>query len=275
MDMTTWHASDATLREWVDGTSGPSVSASVEQHIVHCEQCRTTVASLVPADGLAAGWEPILAAVEIPRPSLTARCLDRLGVPSSDAMVISAAPVLRAAWVAGLIAVLGFTVLAAVTGGSDAVSLFLAVAPLIPVIGVAGAYRPSADPSYEIVLAAPYPMIRLVLLRTAAVLTAALPLTVLAGLALPISTGTAVAWLLPAAGFTVGVLTASAWIDPGHAALAIGIGWVASVVWATRVGDPLAVLAPLAMLGYLLLLFAGLALLARRVLASRPSWRLI
>jgi hypothetical protein len=275
MDMTTWHASDTALRDWVNGASGPLVSASVEQHIVHCEQCRTTVASLVPAESLAAGWEPILAAVEIPRPSLAARCLDRLGVPPSNTMVIAAAPVVRAAWVAGLIAVLGFTLLAATAGSDSALSVFLAVAPLIPVVGVAGAYRPSADPSYEIVLAAPYPMIRLVLLRTAAVLVGALPLTVVAGLALPISTGAAVAWLLPAAGFTVGVLAASAWVEPEYAAFAIGIGWVAAVVWATRVGEPLAVLAPLAMLGYLLLLFAGLALLARRVLAARPSWRLL
>jgi hypothetical protein len=190
-------------------------------------------------------------------------------------MVTAAAPVLRAAWLAGLIVVLGFTLLAATAGGDHALSVFLAVAPLIPVAGVAGAYRPSADPSYEIVLAAPYPMIRLILLRTAAVLAAALPVTVLAGLTLPISTGAAVAWLLPAAGFTVGVLTASAWVEPEFAAFAISIGWVAAVAWATRVGDPLAVLDPLAMLGYLLLLAAGLATLARRVLAARPSWRLL
>ena len=53
--MTTWHASDAALRDWVDGASGPLVSASVEQHIVHCEQCRATVAGLVPAESHAAG----------------------------------------------------------------------------------------------------------------------------------------------------------------------------------------------------------------------------
>lgn len=273
--MTTWHASDGALRDWVEGISGPLVSASVEQHVVHCERCRTTVAALVPAESIAAGWEPILAAVEKPRPSLLARFLERLGLSPSDTMVITAAPVLRGAWVAGLIAVLAFTLVAATAGGDGALVVFLAVAPVIPVAGVAGAYGPSADPSYEAVLAAPYPMIRLVLLRTAAVLATALPLTVVAGLILPISTGAAVAWLLPAAGFTVGVLAGSAWVDPEHAGLTIGIGWIAAVMWATRVGDPLAVLAPIAMLGYLLLLFAGLALLVRRVLATAPSWRLV
>lgn len=273
--MTTWHASDATLQDWVTGTCGHAVSASVDQHVVHCERCRMRVAALVPAETLASGWDTVLAAVEMPRPSLVARCLDRLGVSPSDTMVVAAAPVLRVAWVAGLIAVLGFTLFAATAGSDSAVSVFLAVAPLIPVAGVAGAYGPSADPSYETVLAAPYPMIRLVLLRTASVLAAALPLTVVAGLVLPISTAAAVAWLLPAAGFTVGVLAASAWVDPTHAAVAFGVAWVAGVAWATHVGDPLAVLAPLAMVGYLLFLSAGVALLARRTLAAAPSWRLL
>lgn len=274
--MTTWHASDAALRDWVEGTCGPLASASVEQHLVHCDQCRRGVAAIVPAESVAAGWEPILTAVETPPAGLLVGCLERLGAAPSDRLVIATAPVLRLAWVAGLVMVLTFTLFATAAGGDGTVSGFLAIAPLVPVAGVAAAYGPSADPSYETVLAAPYPMIRLVLLRTAAVLTAALPLTLVAGLILPISTWTAVAWLLPGAGFTVGVLVGSAWVDPEYVAFAIGIAWVSAVAWATtRIGDPLVVLAPLAMFGYLLLLCAGLALIARRALADAPSWRLL
>ena len=273
--MTTWHASDATLREWVDGTAGALASASVEQHVEHCATCRATVADLVPAATIEPGWEPILAAVELPQPSLLERGLDRLGVRPSDTLVISTAPVLRTAWVAALIAMLSFALLASLAGGDGALVLFLAIAPLIPVAGVAIAYGPAADPSYETVLVTPYPMIRLVLLRTIAVLVTSVPLTIGAGLLLPVSSGTAVAWLLPAAGFIAAVLTASAWVDPEHAAVTIALGWVAAVAWATRTGDPLAVLGPLAMAGYLLMLAVGLAILARRALAAAPSWRLL
>ncbi len=274
--MTTWHASRTVLQDWVEGTSGPLASASVEQHLVQCDQCRSAVASITPAESLDAGWESILAAVETPPAGFLVRCLERLGVAPSDRLVIATAPVLRLAWMAGLVISLTFTFFAAAAGGDGAVSAFLAIAPLVPVAGVAAAYGPSADPAYESVLAAPYPMIRLVLLRTAAVLTAALPLTLVAGLILPISTWTAVAWLLPGAGFTVGVLAGSAWVDPEYVASAIGIAWVIAVAWAsTRIGDPLVVLAPLAMAGYLLLLCAGIALIARRALAAAPSWRLL
>jgi hypothetical protein len=273
--MTTWHASDATLRDWVDGAAGQLVSTSVEQHLVHCERCRGLVAALVPADDLESGWEAILDIVERPQRSALERCLHRLGLPPSDTMVIASAPVLRTAWVAALIAMLSFALVAATAGRDGGLVVFLGMAPLIPVAGVAVAYGPSADPAYESVLVTPYPMFRLVLLRTAAVLVASVPLIIAAGLLLPISTGTAVAWLVPAAGFTVAVLTTSAWVDPEYGAIAIGLGWIVAVAWAARTGDPLTLLAPSAMAGYLVVFAVGLAILVRRVFAATPSWRLL
>ena len=79
---------------------------------------------------------------------------------------------------------------------------------------VAVAYGPSSDPSYETVVAAPFAMVRLVLLRTLSVLVTSVPLVVVTGLVLPTSPIVAVAWLLPAAGFIAVVLTASNWVDP-------------------------------------------------------------
>jgi hypothetical protein len=43
-------------------------------------------------------------------------------------------------------------------------------APLVPLVGVAVAYGPEADPAHELTATAPYSGLRLVLLRTAAVL---------------------------------------------------------------------------------------------------------
>ena len=76
--MTTWHASGAALQGWVDGTCGPVVGASVEQHVVHCAQCRAEVAGLVPAESLASGWEAVLAIVEMPDHVAAAALSERL-----------------------------------------------------------------------------------------------------------------------------------------------------------------------------------------------------
>jgi hypothetical protein len=61
-----------------------------------------------------------------------------------------------------------FAVLAAQVGsGPDASLAFLTVAPLLPLAGIAMAYGPGIDPTYEIGLAAPMRSLRL-LLRAAA-----------------------------------------------------------------------------------------------------------
>jgi hypothetical protein len=63
-------------------------------------------------------------------------------------------------------------------------------------------------------------------------------------------------------------------VESEYAAAGTGLAWVAAVAFATRQGDPLLVLTPLAMAGYALALVAGLLLLGGRVLTARPSWRL-
>jgi hypothetical protein len=124
------------------------------------------------------------------------------------------------------------------------------------------------------VLTSPYPMVRLALLRTVSVLTTSVPLVIGAGLLLPTSTLVAVAWLLPAAGFIAVVLTASNWVEPSYAAVAVGASWFAAVVWAVRDGDPAAVLAPTALAIYLAMLAVAVLTLLHRLLGATPSWRL-
>jgi hypothetical protein len=188
-------------------------------------------------------------------------------------LVITSAVTLRVAWLFGVIAVLLFSVVAASFGQYGGISLFVLLAPLVPVAGVAAAYGPSVDPSYEAVLAAPYAMVRLVLLRTASVLVTSVPLVVVAGLLLPTSPVVAAVWLLPAAGFIVLVLSASIWVDPAHAAAAVAVGWVVAVGWAARTGDPLAVFAPAYLVAYVALIAVAGLILLNRVHAA-PAWRL-
>jgi hypothetical protein len=267
--MTTWHVDASTLGAWVEGTAGPITSASIEQHLVRCEQCRAAVAGLVPVEDVPGAWDDVLAEVA-GGAGLLERVLVRLGLETGDAVVVGAAPVLRIAWAAGLAAVLGFILVASLAGHDRGLAVFLALAPLMPVAGVAAAYGPSADPSYELVVAAPYRMIRLVLLRSAAVLLTAVPITVAAGLLLPLDGATAVAWMLPSLAFTLVVLGAGSWVDPWAAAVAVGAGWVAAVAVSARYGNVLAVVAPTALVGYVVLIVAGVLILA----LATPAWRL-
>jgi hypothetical protein len=268
-----WHVDAESLRSWVDGDAGSLVSVSVEQHVLRCAHCRDTVATLVP-ETARPPWDDVLAAIEVPRTGPIERLLLRLGLSHSDSIVVSSTPTLRVAWLLGTIGVLFFVLIAAVLADDGGLGLFLVVAPLIPMTGVAAAYGPSFDPSYETVLAAPYAMVRLVLLRTVSVLVTSVPLVVVAGLFLPASPLVAVAWLLPAAGFIAVVLTASNWVDPTYAAAVVAGSWVTVVVWAVRTGDPLAVFAPAAMGGYLVILTVAVLTLLHRLFTSIPSWRL-
>jgi hypothetical protein len=269
-----WHVDALSLRRWVDGVAGPPVSVSVESHVLNCLQCQTAVADLAPVTGLDPVWEDVLAEIEVPPPGLAQRVLMRLGMRPSDALVVASAVVFRTAWLAGMITVLVFAVLAATLAPDGGVGLFLLTAPLIPVAGVAAAYGPSADPAYELGQAAPYPGVRLVLLRSLCVLATAVPLTVLAGLLLPSPAVVAVAWLLPATGFVVSVVTAGNWIDPAYAAGVVGTGWVVAVAVAAAHRDPLAVIAPAALAAYAALIAVATIVFIHRLIGAEPSWRL-
>jgi len=272
----TWHADPDALRGWVQGDAGPLVSASVEQHVLSCAQCRADVARLTatePPAALDAVWQAVLTTVEAPRTSRAERWLNRLGLSPADSLVVVTAISMRGSWLAGVAGVLAFAVLASLLGSSG-VGLFLLAAPLLPVVGVAAAYGPASDPSYDAVLAAPYSMFRLMMLRTAAVILTTGPLAVAAGLLLPGSAAIAVVWLLPALGFVAVVLLASSWTDPAYAATGIGVGWCAFVIWAGAVGDPLRVVSAPELVCYAALLVVGTCGLAQRLLTSVPSWRL-
>lgn len=269
-----WHVDADSLRRWVDGTAGPLIGVSVEQHVLKCARCRAEVAVLVPAQPLQSVWDKVLADVEVPRIGLAQRVLQGLGLSTSDSLVLTSAVTIRLAWLLGVIAVLLFSTVAGLLGPAGGIGLFVLGAPLVPVVGVAAAYGPAVDPSYEAVLASPYSMVRLVLLRTASVLVTSIPPVTVAGLLLPTSPVVAVVWLLPAAGFVALVLTASIWIQPAYAAAAIAIVWVAAVAWTARNGDPLGLFAAAYLLAYLaVIVVAGLILLVR-MRATAPSWRL-
>jgi hypothetical protein len=277
--MTGWHLDDDALRRYVERTDSLAEGASAEQHLLSCEPCRarvTVAASVIERSVIdfAAVWDRTRDAVEVPRPSVFERLLRGAGLPAQEARLVAVASAFRGVWLAGVAAVLAFAALAAAAGHARGLWFFLAVAPVAPCLVVASSYDRRLDPALEPELVTPYPALRLVLLRTIAVLALALPAVLLSGLAVPGET--AFAWLLPAVGFVAVVLAASTWVSPLNAAIAVSCGWLA-VIWllAARSGAPQAVLAARAQAAFLVLAAVSLVifLARRRRLRQLRPWR--
>jgi hypothetical protein len=277
--MTAWHLDDDALRRYVDRADSLAEGASAEQHLLACEPCRgrvTAAAGVIEFSviDLAAVWDRTRDAIEVPRPSVFERLLRAVGLPASEARLVAVASAFRGVWLAGVAAVLVFAALAAAVGHARGEWLFLAVAPVVPCLVVAAGYDPWMDPALEPELVTPYPALRLILLRTIAVLALALPAVLLFGLVVPGET--AFAWLLPAVGFVAVVLAASTWVSPLRAAIVVSLAWLA-VVWllAVRSGSPAGLLQARAQAGFLALAAASFSifLLRRRRLRQLRPWR--
>ena len=277
--MTGWHLGDDALRRYVGRTDSLAEGASAEQHLLACEPCRArvTVAASVTELSMidfAAVWDRTRDAVEVPRPSVFERLLRGAGLPAHEARLVAVASAFRGVWLVGVVAVLAFAALAAAAGHARGVWLFLAVAPVVPCLVVASSYDPRMDPALEPELVTPYPVLRLVLLRTVAVLALALPAVLLFGLVVPAEAP--FAWLLPAAGFVAVVLAASTWVSPLRAAIAVSCAWLA-VIWllAARSGPPGAVLQARAQAGFLVLAAVSVSVFVvrRRRLCQLRPWR--
>jgi hypothetical protein len=227
--MTDWHVDDIALRDWLDGTDSPARGASVEQHLLRCAPCRQRVGRSVRGappprlPDLDVVWHRVQDRVEFAEPTPLERLLARIGLSHADARLVAAAPAFRAAFLGGVVLVLAFVAIAAALGQTRGQILFLTVAPLLPCVAVAFSYDSDVDPALEQEFVTPYSPLRLVLLRTVAVLAAVLPLVLLAGAVVP--EPAPYLWVLPAGGFVTGVLALSTWTTPLRAAAAVGVTW--------------------------------------------------
>jgi hypothetical protein len=223
--MTGWHLDPEAVRRYAQGAAPPDLAASAEAHLMKCAACRQVVSYYVDSRRVEAIWHEVADRVDAPRRSWPERMLTRLGVGEATARLVVATPTLRAPW---LLAVVGVLALAAWAAQVDErlLQLFLVVAPLGPLAGVAVAFAGGLDPTREIGLAAPYSGLRLLLIRTAAVLAVTGPIVAAVGLALPGSNWLAAAWLLPTAGLTCAALALTARMTPVVAVSAVAVAWV-------------------------------------------------
>jgi hypothetical protein len=239
-----WHLDVPTLELYLDGRAVPLVGASVESHLMRCVDCRLLLGTVTPAEPLERDWRGIRSRVERPAPSVVERGVGWLGVSAESARLLAAVPAFRGAWLLGMFAAIVFAGAAAVFAGDYGLGVFLIVAPLAPVAGVAAAFGGDADPCHELVTVTPHPAMRMLLLRTGGVLATSIPLAVLAGLALPGPAWLGVAWLTPAAAGVTLTLVLAPTFGTTVPTAALGVCWSVGVLSAARLGDPLEVVEP-------------------------------
>ncbi|MEV4227635.1 zf-HC2 domain-containing protein [Streptomyces bobili] len=220
----TWHVAEEDLRAYVRGELTAPLLWSADTHLAGCAECRSRLAGAADPVALDEAWERMDAELDAPRPSLAERLLMRLGVADHTARLLTATPVLRRSWLLAVLSLLVMTVLAVHL--VDRPALFLALAPLLPLGGVALSYGPALDPSYEMAVVAPMDGFRLLMIRTVAVLTAGLAFNGLATLALPEYGLLALTWLLPALALTATGLALTPRLGPVLAPGLVGGAWV-------------------------------------------------
>ena len=263
-----WHLDGGLAGGYAAGLLSVPLAASVEAHLVGCAPCRALLRPHVDVPRLDRVWSGIREQVEAPRPGLLERLLARLGMAETTARLLAATPSLRGAWLSGVALVLALA-LAAAHSGDRGVAFFLALAPVLPVLGVAAAFGPHTDPLHEVGVAAPYSAVRLLVLRSVAVVAVTVVLAALAALLLPVGHWMAAAWLLPSLALTSLTLALSRDCDPVRPAAALSGLWLAVSLSALRPGgDPALVAGAAVQVASLAAIAAALVLvLARRTAA--------
>jgi hypothetical protein len=262
--MTSWHVDEQLLDRYVTGDAPPGLAASVEAHVVRCAECRGRMVPAVELPRLDRVWSEVLERLDAPVPGPVERLLRALGVRDDTARLLAATPSLRGAWL-GSIAVVLALALAAAHAADRGVAVFLVLAPLLPVAGVAAAFSPLTDPVHELATASPYSSVRLLAVRSAAVVAVTVLLAGGAAILLPGAPWLAAAWLLPALALTAGTLALATWFDPLHSALVLTTAWLGTTAPAFAPGrDPLLVLSAGVQLACLAVLVAALVTVAVR-----------
>lgn len=168
----------------------------------------------------------------------------------SSLRLLAAVLALRGGWLIGVTLALLFAGVAAMFAGDQGLGFFLLVAPLAPVAGVAMAFGGDADPSQEIVVTTPFSAVRLLLLRTAAVVATCVPVAMLVGLLVPGPGWLFVAWLTPAAACVAVTLALSPYVGLTNSGTLVGASWSVLTLVATRGhGDPLVLVGPASQIG--------------------------
>src|SRR5689334_19849781 len=246
--MTAWHADAELLAAYAGGRLDLARTASVEQHLLVCGPCRAGIAAVADRPLLDRVWADTLDVLDRPRVSPGERILTGIGLTAPPARLAAKAHRAHRAWLwsCALLAVFAF---AAPGTGGWLIIWFLVLAPLVPVTGVALAYGPDTDPMHEVVAAAPYPRLRLILLRSLIVLPVTAVLVLVTGLTVPGGPRTSALWLLPGLALSAVTLALEERFGALKVAGALSLAWIVFAVAAKAgTGSVLTAYAPVVQL---------------------------
>lgn len=279
-----WHASQELLAAYAAGAAGGTTAWSVEAHLASCPQCRSALSAHVDAERLARNRSVLLARAAIGNGGLLRRGLRRCGLPDHVLSLLAATPSLRRSWLLSVMAVLAVVAgeAAAVRYGQvpadrldgypgwDVPALFLLLAPLLVLAGVAAAFLPMFDPAYQLAIAAPFSGFTLLLVRSLSALAAALAPVIAAAFIVPGPGWLPVALLLPTLALCAFALAAATVVDPRAATVTAGVLWALPALWTASAHVPLLIMGPQAQLASAAVLCAcAVVVLARH---DRFEW---
>ncbi len=232
------------LERYVAGDAIPAPTRRALEEAVAADPIeRRRAGELVEAnDGalLATVLDDVLALTMAPRRSRLERLLIACRMPEPTARLVAATPALRWAWISAVGVVLLFAAGAAEEGWRDAdrLTVLLALAPLVPVIGVAAAFSASTDPTQEVATAAAISGFRLLMIRTLAVLAGSIAVTLSITLLSRHADGwLRVAWILPGLATTSATLVLATRMRIASAAGVIACAWLVLVIVVAEIAD--------------------------------------
>ncbi|MGI9623485.1 MAG: zf-HC2 domain-containing protein [Acidimicrobiales bacterium] len=250
---------------YADGSSTAAETIRVERALDQSPPWRALVGSTVESARLDENFALIVAELDAPGRGLIERLMVRLGLHEHVARLMAATPVLRRSWYLASMLVLFFGIAASNNADGGSIGVFLAMAPLVPVLGVALAYGPGVDPAHEMTLVTPLSGFRLVLLRSLVVLATSVTFCGVASVLVAQEHGLSVlTWMLPALALTGLTLVASTFVPTRVAAGGVAGLWLLIVAILANAADDLVLFAGAGQAVYLLVAVLSGAMLAIR-----------
>lgn len=215
----------------------------------------------------------IQAELDAPAESRLARILRRLGVSDLTIPLVTATPALRRSWF-GAMAIAVLFGLVAATGeeatGVDRIVVFLTLAPLLPLLGVAMAFGKGVDPTHDLVVAAPRDTFTVFLIRSITVLLASSLVLLASSLLLPAGGAFRFAWLMPSLAIAAVTFALAPRFGTRRAAAGVGIAWLVVVLAVTNASSSASMFGPITQVAALVIAAIAVLGLAR----SRVSFDL-
>ncbi len=228
-----WHVSDHELERYSNHAIPTFARASVEAHLLDCDQCRSAVT-------LKSASPERMADVD----QMWSRIADRIDVTkrplrsSTTALQVStSSPLLLLATFAVAFGVIVSVAIASAVAPRASLPLFVMLAPLAPVLGAVLAFQTGIDPAGQLARATPLASGRLPFLRAMLSCGAALVAVAVSSVFVPVGLGDVAVWLLPGLALTSLVVAISTWFDPSRVALLLIGGWAVAVSawsWGSR-----------------------------------------